>query len=290
MDAEAMKDSGPRKALGRGLAALIPTAAAPSSASPAGLRSIPLERIQPHRGQPRKSFDEPALAELAESIKQQGVLQPVVVRRRGDGYELVAGERRWRAASRAGLYEIPAIVKELSDQEALQVALIENIQRRDLDPLEEAEAYSRLIREHQLTQDEVAEAVGKSRVAVTNSLRLLKLPEAVLSLLAQGQLSAGHARALMAVSSEAALTKLAHDAVSRALSVREVERLARFVEAPTKKRPSSRSTPAEKNVEERLQRSLGTKVRLKMRRGGGYIELHFNSLDELDRLLEQIAP
>ncbi len=292
MEADGMKDNAqPRKALGRGLAALIPTApgAAPATASAPGLRSLPVERIHPSKGQPRKTFAPEALAELAGSIKEQGVLQPIVVRRRGDEYELVAGERRWRAASQAGLREIPALVKELSDAEALEVALIENIQREDLDPLEEAEAFGRLIREYGLTQDQVAEAVGKSRVTVTNSLRLLKLPEAVLAMLADGRLTAGHARALMTLTSEAALVKLANDVVARGLSVRDTERLARLAQAPAKKKSSGKATPAEAQVEERLQRSLGTKVRLKQRRGKGRIEIFFHSLDELDRLLDKLT-
>ena len=291
----AMNDNGPRKALGRGLAALIPTAAPTSAtATAAGLRSLPIERIHPNKGQPRKTFDQEPLAELAASIKEQGVLQPVVVRRRGDDYELVAGERRWRAAQLAGLVEVPALVKELSDAEALEVALIENIQRQDLDPLEEAEAYGRLIREHGMTQDEVAVAVGKSRVAITNSLRLLKLPDDILKMLADGRLTAGHARALMTVTSEAALVKLANDVVARALSVREAERLARHAQsqapaAKARKSGSGRKTPAEAQVEEKLQRALGTKVRLKNRRGKGRIEVYFNSLDELDRLLDKMT-
>ena len=293
MESEVMKDNGPRKALGRGLAALIPTASALGSATPSsspGLRVLAIERIHPTKGPPRKTFDEAAIAELALSIKEQGVLQPIVVRRRGEQYEIVAGERRWRAASQAGLREIPALIKELSDTEALQVALIENIQRQDLDPLEEAEAFGRLIREHGLTQEEVAIAVGKSRVAITNSLRLLKLPESVLSMLADGRLAAGHARALMAVTNEAALRKLADDVVGRKLSVRETERLARMTQVQAKQRPGSRTTPAERQVEERLQRALGTKVRLKNRRGKGSIEVFFHSLDELDRVLDKLAP
>ncbi len=291
MDVTTMKDAGPRKALGRGLAALIPQspAVAPAASSGSGLRLLPIERIHPNRAQPRKSFAEEALAELAASIEEQGVLQPLVVRRRGDDYEIVAGERRWRAASRAGLHEVPAIVKELSDSEALQVALIENIQREDLDPLEEAEAYSRLIRDYSLTQEQVAQAVGKSRVAVTNSLRLLKLPDSILALLANGSLSAGHARALMAVSEAPAQLKLAQDAVNRKLSVREVERLARQLQQEVKRTVIARPTPAETHVEERLQRALGTKVRLQHKKGKGRIEVYFHSLEELDRLLDLLA-
>jgi len=290
---DAMKDNGPRKALGRGLAALIPTATSSGAgvsgtAASAGLKLLPIERVQPNRSQPRKVFDTEAIDELAASIREHGIIQPIIVRRRGDAYEIVAGERRWRAATRAGLHEIPALIKELSDSEALQAALIENIQRQDLDPLEEAEAFGRLMREHGLTQDEVATAVGKNRATVANSLRLLKLPDSILPLLAAGKLSAGHARALMTLGTAAQMQKLAHDIVERSLSVREAERLAR---QQHKAKPSTAAhrTSAETSVEERLQRALGTKVRLKHRRGKGHIEVYFHSLEELDRLLEKMA-
>ena len=211
------------------------------------------------------------------------------MRRRGDGYEIVAGERRWRAASQAGLHEIPALVKELSDTEALQAALIENIQREDLDALEEAEAYHRLMRDHGLTQEDVAQAVGKNRATVANSLRLLKLPDSVLPLLAEGKLTAGHARALMTVTNQAQLEKLARDVAERGLSVREAERLARQLQRRKKTAATGAPTPAEVNVEERLQRALGTKVRLKHRSGRGCIEVYFHSLDELDRLMDRMC-
>jgi ParB family transcriptional regulator, chromosome partitioning protein len=288
MEMELMKDPGPRKVLGRGLAALIPSAAPTTPQSP-GYRVLPIERVQPTRTQPRKTFDEAALEELAASIKKQGVLQPIVVRRRGDSYEIVAGERRWRAASRAGLHEVPAIVKELSDGDALQIALIENIQRQDLDPLEEAAAYGRLLEEYGFTQEQLAEAVGKNRATIANSLRLMKLPQIVQELLATGQLTAGHARALMTLEDESRLVKLAREVVERRLSVRETEHLARgLVKKPKAKSAVSRS-PAVANVEDRLQRSLGTKVRLAERKGKGKIEIFFHSLEELDRLLEAMA-
>jgi ParB family chromosome partitioning protein len=278
-----IKENNPRKALGRGLAALIPQT--PSNPAP-GLRALPIERIHPNRGQPRKVFDEASLEELAQSIQARGILQPVVVRRRGDDYELVAGERRWRAAARAGLQQVPAIVKELSDADALQVALVENLQRQDLDPLEEAEAFSRLVQDHGLSQEELAIAVGKSRSAVSNSLRLLKLPKPVLEMLADGRLTAGHARALMTMASEPAMLDLASTVVARGMSVREAERHARsLTQKPKQKREQS---PAEINVEERLQRSLGTKVRLRHRQGKGKIEIFYHSIDQLNDLLNRI--
>ncbi len=278
---------GGRKALGRGLAALIP--GAQTTATGQGLRAIPIERIRPNRAQPRKHFAEESLAELALSMRQRGVLQPVVVRQRGEGYELVAGERRWRAAQQAGLTEIPAVIKELSDAEALQVALIENLQREDLDALEEAAAYARLIDEHHMTQEAVAEAVGKSRAAVANSLRLLKLPPSLVAMLAAGRLSAGHARALMTLDNDKAMQTLADKIVERGWSVREAEREARLLSKPTRAAPKKRGTPAEAQVETRLERALGTKVRLRHRHGKGRIEIFFHSLDQLDDLLRRLA-
>jgi ParB family chromosome partitioning protein len=285
------KDVGPRKALGRGLAALIPSGPAPAtSAASAGYRILPIERLHPNKKQPRKYFDEAALADLSASIKEQGILQPVVVRRQGDGYEIVAGERRWRAATRAGLQEIPAIVKDLSDSTALQIALIENVQRQDLDPLEEAEAYGRLIREHKLTHEVVAKAVGKSRAAITNSLRMLKLPEEILNYLADGRLTPGHARALMMLPDKASILRLAEDIVGRNSSVREAESKARAL--LKKKRGAAPAEAAggaaETSVEDRLRKALGAKVKLHHKDGKGYLEIHFHSLDALDTLMDKL--
>ncbi len=283
--ADPSKQAPTRQALGRGLAALIPQA---SGVAPAGLRDLPIERITPNRKQPRKQFESASLDELAESIRARGVLQPIVVRRRGDDYEIVAGERRWRAAQRAGLERIPAVVKELSDADAIQVALVENLQRQDLDPLEEAEAFARLIRDYGLNQEAVADAVGKSRSAVANSLRLLKLPAPILTMLADGRLTAGHARALMLLDSESRMLELAGNIADRGLSVRDAERLAR---AATKKpkNAAAAKTPAETNVEEKLQRALGTKVRLRHRRGKGRLEVYFHSLEQLSDLIERLS-
>jgi len=278
-----------RRALGRGLAALIPTAS--PSAQSDGLRQLSIERIHPNPKQPRKQFDEDALDELAASIKSRGVLQPILVRRRGNDYEIVAGERRWRAAARAGHTELPALIQELTDVEAFQAALVENVQRQDLDPLDEAEAYSRLVREHGMTQEQVADAVGKSRVTIANSIRLLKLPESVLELLADRKLTAGHARALMTLKNEADIVTLAEDSVKRGATVRDVEQKARMMNRSTKratKKPAQ--DPNQTNVEERLMRSLGTKARIRQRNGKGRIEVFFNSYEQLDELLEKIAP
>ena len=278
------KEVNPRRVLGRGLAALIPGSLAgngPASAATAqiGLKQLPIERIKPSPKQPRKHFDETALKELSASIRQHGVLQPIVVRKRGEFYEIVAGERRWRAATMAGLREIPAVVKELSDSVTLQLALIENIQRQDLDPFEEAQAYRRLIREYGFKHDQLAEAMGKSRSAITNCLRLLKLPEPVLALVGEGGLTAGHARALMTLSGdEEAALSLAKDIVGRRMSVRDAEAKARQMARSILKRSgaaagsktaTASSQTAEASVEDRLRGALGVKVRLRQRQGRG---------------------
>lgn len=285
-----------RKALGRGLAALLPATPTGSVATAsAGFRMLPIERIAPNKSQPRKHFEEEALADLARSIKEQGVLQPLVVRRLDDGYEIVAGERRWRAASRAGLHEVPALVKDYSDSAALQVALVENIQRQDLDPLEEAESFHRLVKDHNLTHDAVAQAVGKSRVAITNSLRLLNLPPEVLVMLADGRLTAGHARALMTLGDKKAMARLAEDLAGRRASVRDAEnrvrqllhskrRLAQKQELGAKSPGSAHSS-----VEEALQRALGTRVKLVHQSGRGHIEIHFHSSEALEGLLDRLS-
>lgn len=292
---------GPRKALGRGLAALMPGASSvPQSQLPgvqtAGLRMLPIERLKPHPKQPRKHFAAEGIAELADSIKLQGVLQPIIVRREGDDYQIVAGERRWRAATAAGLQEVPTIVKELSDTQTLQIALIENIQRRDLDPIEEADAYRRLITEHALTHDELAEAVGKNRVTITNSLRLLKLPEEVLDMLSAGKLTAGHARALLALSNPKQVLRVAEDLVGRRASVRDAEiKVKQILQASKNLKPVAandektvKRSAGVVDIEERLQRALGSKVRVVHNKGRGHIEIDFHSLDALEDLLDKL--
>ncbi len=286
-------DNPSRKALGRGLSALIPNAAptpaTEQAASGDALRLLPVERIHPNKGQPRKTFNEDALAELSESIQSRGVLQPIMVRRSGDGYEIIAGERRWRAATKAGLREVPAIIKDVGDSELLQLALIENIQRQDLDPIEEAEVYSRLIRDYGLNQESVAQAVGKNRATIANALRILKLPPSILEMLGQGKITAGHARAIMTLDGDKAMEKLARDIQVRKLSVRDAEARARQMKkaaAPDKKKTEQSS--AERAVEERLMRALGTKVRLVNRRGKGRVEIMFHNLDQLDDILDKI--
>jgi len=253
------------------------------------LRNIAIEKIHPNRKQPRKHFDEALLVELAASMEERGILQPIVVRRHGEEYEIVAGERRWRAAQKAGLQEIPAIVKELSDTDALQVALVENLQRADLDPLEEAEALSRLMSEHAMSQDQVATAIGKNRATVANSVRLLKLPAAVLELMANGKLTPGHARAVMMVRTDDAMVKLAQSIVERGWSVREAERNARIIGKAVKGKAPIQKTPAEIAVEEKLQRALATKVRLHHRKGVGRVEIFFHSFEQLNDIIAKVA-
>lgn len=280
-----------RPALGRGLAALIPGASgsAPSGMGSGGVRSVAIEKIEVNSTQPRKQFDEDQLEDLAASIREHGVLQPVVLRQQGDHYEIVAGERRWRAAGKAGLYEIPAIIKDLTDEDALAVALVENIQRQDLDPLEEAEAFHRLATDHGFSHEEISKSVGKSRSAITNSLRLLQLPPSLLGHLTTGKLTAGHARALMSIKDDAAINQVANEIISRKLSVRDAEQRARLHQQRSlKSKSATRRSPAELALEERLQRGLGTKVRLHHRGGQGRLEISFQSLEHLDDLTERL--
>ena len=282
-----------KRALGRGLSALIPQAApapaaAPAEAPKAGVLKLPIEAIQRDTAQPRRYFDETKLAELTESIKAQGLLQPVLVRKDGQGYKLIAGERRWRAAQAAGLHEVPAIVREVTEGQAFELALVENLQRSDLNPMEEAEGYQRLVEEFKLTQEQVSQRVGKERSTVANALRLLGLPDDVKALVAEGALSMGHARALLGVPRLPELQALASRVVEQKLSVRDTEKLVQQ-KRPTKKEPAkaSKQSPQVKALVEELQRLLGTKVRLSEKgQGKGTLEVDFFSYDDLDRLLK----
>jgi ParB family chromosome partitioning protein len=268
---------------------LIPQASVPVQGDlpPAtGIVRIPVEHVLRDPAQPRKTFDELKLRELAESIRTQGVIQPVLVRRDGADYRLIAGERRWRAAQLAGLHEIPAVIRDVSAAEAFELALVENLQRTDLNPLEEAEGYRRLIQEFGLTQDQVGERVGRDRTSIANALRLLQLPDGVKQLLASGALGMGHARALLGMGAGAELVRTAERIVREQLSVRETERIVRTA------RPSSTSparkpagSTAARAVVEDLQRRLGTKVRLEDRGGKGTLEIDFFSYEDLERIL-----
>jgi ParB family chromosome partitioning protein len=287
----------PRR-LGRGLEALIPSASASASSTGSGLEHIPISRIRPNPFQPRREFDKAELVELESSLRASGLLQPITVRRHGDAYELIAGERRLRAASNLGWTEISAIVRDIDDRTMLVLALVENLQRANLNAIEEARGYRRLIEEFQLTQQQVADGVGKDRTTITNLLRILSLPESVQQMVEQGTLSPGHARALLALDPSHSTTDLANEAIARRLSVRELEQRvrARTGSPPTAKRasgattqPSSTVDPAAKRVEDDLRRFLQTDARVHLTGPDkGRIELSFYSHDDLDRLLDLI--
>ena len=253
-----------------------------------GISYININDIKPNEGQPRKTFDEEKIVELADSIQEHGLIQPIVLRKSGKGYEIVAGERRWRACRKAGLKEVPCIIKELNDEENMLIAIIENMQREDLNPIEEAEGLNQMIVTYGLTQAEVSKSVGKSRPYITNVLRLLKLPEEVRVMVSNGELSSGHARAIVGVSGKAAQIKIAEKIVKEGLSVRETEKLIKEADAPAK-RPAKRK--AEKNadvkrVEEDLKAVLGTRVNLAQSGKKGKIEIEYYSREELERLIE----
>ena len=283
MEQKSMK----RPALGRGLSALIPGG---SAVERKGVVMLGIEEIQPDRGQPRRYFDEQHILELAESIRAKGVLQPLLVRREGEGYALVDGERRWRAAQRAGLRELPCIIRDVSEPEAFELALIENIQREDLNAIEEAEAYQRLIEYHGLTQEELAQRVGKDRSTVANALRLLRLPESIKQAMSSGALTMGHARALLALGDETDLRRAAEKVITEALSVRQVEQLVQRLKGKKVIRQErARDGGVQlRHVVERLQRKLGAKVALRDRDGAGTVEIRFHSHAELDRILKSI--
>ena len=281
-----------RPALGRGMAALLQNAAPPS---PPGrsVMQLPIESVQRSAAQPRKSFDERGLEELATSIREHGVLEPILVRRAGVGYAIVAGERRWRAAQRAGLREIPALLREASDRESFELALVENLQRADLNAMEEAEAFDALTREHSLTQEQVAERVGKDRSTVANAMRLLKLPADVRDQVRGGALEMGHARALLALEKAEAIRKVAHQVVREGLSVRATEALVRRMLHPGEARPRGTAAPDSPNVKAlvtRLERRLGTRCRVVQKSAqSGKLEIDYGSLAELDGILDKIG-
>ena len=286
-----------RRALGRGLDALLPTRPAVAQVDPrygaGAVFTSPIERIVPRDDQPRQRIDPTGLDDLATTIEEHGVIQPLVVRRLGDPgpnerYEIIAGERRWRAAQRAGLKEVPIVVKDVTPAEAFEMALIENVQRQDLNPVEVAEAYQRLLDDHGYTQEEVARRVGKSRVAVTNSLRLLRLPDSVRAMLGDGRLSEGHGRALLAASDPSTMVTVAQQAVRGRLSVRRLERLLRRSKegsSPSKDGEAAPKSPGIRDLETRLGRRLGARVSVEHRGPGGKLVVSYADLDELDRII-----
>lgn len=285
------------RGLGRGLDVLMPPGKASHSPAPrmpassGDLKNFEcaLERIVPNRRQPRRDFEERALEELAQSIREHGVIEPIVVRRLEgeDKFEIVAGERRWRASQRAGLREVPVVVKQLSDQKAFEIALIENVQREDLNPIEFAEALKRLIDEHGHTQESLVAVVGKERTTITNALRLLRLPEGVRQMVIQRALSEGHARALLGAPDEHAMAKLAELVVRKKLSVRQIEAEVRALKQPGDKSKPKKSAGV-KDLEQRLTRKLSTRCELRDRSGKGEIVIRYADLDELDRILEHL--
>lgn len=252
--------------------------------------TLPLSSIQPNKGQPRKNFDEDALNELTDSIRQNGVLQPILVRKKGQKYEIVAGERRYQAAKRAGLEEIPVVIRDISDADVFKLALIENLQRADLDPIEEAQGFRTLIDQTGMTQAELGQALSKSRPAIANSLRLLDLPTEVQQMMAQRQLTAGHARAILAVPSEEGRIRLAQKVVEDGLTVRQTENLAPLFSDMNREPPRRQPTPQSyKRAARQLRLALDTNVKVKRLRNKNKIEIEFGTEEDLARLVEQLS-
>lgn len=280
-----------KRRLGRGLDGLLPSAPERREGGPSAQGfSAPIEEVHPNREQPRSRFDDSALNELAASIAEVGVLEPILVRKRAKGgFEIVAGERRWRAAQRAGLKEVPVFVRELNTEQAFEAALVENLQREDLNPIETARAFNRLVEEHGHSHETVAKRVGKDRSTVANALRLLKLPEVVLAMVEDGRLSEGHGRALLGAHDTAAIKRLAHEAVKKGWSVRETERQVRAAaRASTEKKAPPTKSANVRDLEGRLSRVLGARVSVEDKKGKGKLVVSYSSYDELDRILAQI--
>ena len=287
------------RGLGKGLDALIPAGdkKITKEENTKGAETIvKITKVEPNRSQPRKNFDEDALQELADSIKQFGLLQPILVQDKGEYYEIIAGERRWRAAKLAGLKEVPVIIRNYSSQEIVEISLIENIQREDLYPIEEAQAYKRLLTEFNLKQDEVAERVSKSRTAVTNSMRLLKLCDGVQQMIIDDMLSTGHARALIPIEDPELQLQLAQRIFDEKLSVREVEKLVKSILKPAEEKPKKEEIPQSlmyvyQNIENKLKDKLSRKVAIspKGKNGSGKIEIEFYSNDDLEKLIEILS-
>lgn len=278
-----------KSGLGRGLESLMGEANHEVGAM-APESSLPISKIKPNPKQPRHSFDENALEELADSIKQNGILQPLLVRKVGQSYQIVAGERRYQAAKRAGLKELPVVIKDISDEDVFKLALIENLQRSDLSPIEEAQGYRQLIDENGLTQEQLGKALSKSRSAITNTLRLLDLPVEVQEMMGDGKLSAGHARAILAVPSEEGRIKLAQKVVAERLSVRQTESLAPlFSGMQAEKKPRPVTPQSYKRVARQLRMTLDTNVKVRQTRGKNKIEIEFKDEDDLMRIIGSIG-
>lgn len=280
-----------KKGLGKGLDSIIPKGKSAVGEETKGFTEISLSQIDPNVSQPRQKFDEDELMELADSIKIHGVIQPIILTKRAKRYEIIAGERRWRAAKLAGLAKIPAVVREYTEREIMEISLIENIQRQDLNPIEEAKAYQRLISEYDLKQDVLAERVSKSRSAIANSMRLLKLDDRVQKMLEDSMISSGHARALLAVEEKELQYSAAYKVFDEKLSVRDTEKLVKQLLSEKIEPVKPLVKPVEyKELEEKLRTALGSKVFIKTKKDGkGRIEIDYFSLEELERLTELLA-
>ena len=287
----------PRRALGRGLDALLPSAAPAPGAQERSAFHCPVEKISPQPGQPRQYFDDQELEELTSSIREHGMLEPLVVRRTAPGadkFEIIAGERRWRAAQRAGMKDVLVVVKDVSSKDAFELALVENVQRADLNPIELAEAYDRLLREHAYTQQALADKVGKDRVTIANGLRLLKLPQKIRSMVIGRELSEGHARALLGAPDDKSMAEIAEKTVRGKLPVRKVEQLIRAARSrgegkSEKEKEKAATSPGIRDLEARLMRRLGTRVEVRDSSGKGELVIAYGSLDELDRVLALVG-
>jgi ParB family transcriptional regulator, chromosome partitioning protein len=278
-----------RKALGRGLSALIPEPDTPATPEPAAAAEVPIGALDPNPFQPRAAMDRGRLAELADSIRESGMVQPILVRRRGERYQIIAGERRFRAAQAAGLVAVPVTVREVPDGQLLELALVENIQREDLNPIEEAQAFQRLQDELRLTQEEIARRVGRDRATIANALRLLRLPRELRETVSAGRLAAGHARALLALERTDDQLSLGREAARKGLSVREVERRVALLRDPRGAVPSRRKDPNTRAAEERLRSALGARVEITRRGRGGQIRVRFEGEAELNRLFDLLV-
>ncbi len=295
-----------KRGLGKGLDSIIPTKipttkredeeVSSSKAKPADgqVQNLKITEVEPNKNQPRKTFNEDALEELADSIKQHGIITPLLVTKKGSGYMIVAGERRWRAARKAGLKEVPAVVKKLSDEEIAEIAIIENLQREGINPIEEAFAFRQLIDEHSYTQDQVAEKISKSRVYVTNSMRLLKLTERVQKMVIEELITAGHARALLSISNESDQEEIAQQVVDQNLSVRETEKLVKSLGKTSKKKTAPKTNPSidavYAEVSEKCKQALGTKVEVTSKGDGvGLIQIEFYNNDDLEKIINRIC-
>ena len=253
-----------------------------------GVREIRINEVEPNIGQPRKNFNDEKLAQLAQSIKQHGIVQPLIVQRDGSKYKIVAGERRWRAARIAGLRTVPVIIRDLSNKQVMEIALIENLQREDLNPIEEAEAYDKLMNEYSMTQEEIAGTVGKSRPAIANSLRLLNLQDKIRIRLIDGELTTGHARALLAIEDQELQLRAADEIIKRELNVRETEQLVKRLTQQKQIKKKKEDDVEYLAIEERLREVLGTKVKIMNNKNKGKIMIEYYSLDELDRLISLV--